>query len=175
MQGKTSLTGLLILALACNVSSHDDDAHVSAASLLTEDYSRSRLADWNVRANAAGANCDVLLVETSVALEDSMVNALHYGAGAYAICEGGVQRFSSEHSFRGVAYRDSTGHVWTFGDLTAAEAETLTQCGSRRSRAASLSSRRRSSIASLSSLQNSYGSEATPAPAFLRSRPAIGR
>jgi hypothetical protein len=176
MQGKTALTGLIIVAtLACNSSSRDDDFHVSAASLLTNDYSHSRLASWNVRANAAGANCDVLLVETSVILEDSMVNALHYGAGAYGVYAGGVQRFSTDHSFRGVAYKDSTGHLWTFGGVTATEAETLTQCGSRKSRAASLLTRRRSSIASLLSPSHLYEAEATAALASRRNSPAYRR
>jgi hypothetical protein len=175
MQSKTALTGLLFMAtLACDSSSRDDNVHVSAASLLTNEYSNSRLADWNVRAAAAGANCDVLLVETSVILEDSMVNALHYGAGAYGVHAGGVQRFSTEYSFRGVAYKDSTGHVWTFGGVTAAEIETLTQCGSRKSRAASLLIRRRSSIASPSLPSRLYESEAIAAPASPRSRPATG-
>ena len=134
---KTKSALIAILLLACEASSHGDNVRVSAANLLTNDYSHSKLADWNVRANAAGADCDVLLVETSVALEDSTVNALHYGAGAYGVHSGGMQRFSKEHSFRGVAYRDSTGRIWTYGGVTAAEAETLTQCGSRTSRAAS--------------------------------------
>lgn len=102
--------------------------HVAAANRFTEDYSRSRLSKWNLRAHASGTDCKVLFVETSMILEDSLVEALHYGAGAYAVYDGGVHRFCRERSFRGVAYRDRSGRVWPFGEVAASEANTLKAC-----------------------------------------------
>lgn len=101
---------------------------IVAASQLTGRCAVSRLAKWNIRGAAAGADCSVLLVDTSMVLEDSLVEAIHYGTGAYAVVDGGVRRFTRERTFRGVAYRDRTGHVWTYGDLTRPEAEELRPC-----------------------------------------------
>ena len=103
-------------------------AHVAAATRFNDVYSRSRLAKWNLRAHAAGTDCKVLFVETSMILDDSLVEALHYGAGAYAVYDGGVQRFCREGAFRGTAYRDRSGRVWPFGEVTESEASALTQC-----------------------------------------------
>lgn len=101
---------------------------VAEASAFTHRYAQSRLARWDVRARAAGADCSVLLVETAIVLEDSMVEALHYGGGSYDVYRGGVQQFWHDRAFRGVAYRDSTGHLWTFGDVGNAEAAALVVC-----------------------------------------------
>ena len=120
----------LLLFGATGCESHPRiDSHVDAAGFFTQRYARSPLSAWNVRGAAAGADCDVLLVETSVVLNDGMVEALHYGAGAYGVVDGGVQRFCRDRAFRGVAYRDSAGHVWKYGDLSRSEAETLKRCG----------------------------------------------
>ena len=119
------VTSLLFLSvLACNSS----DAHVSAASMLTQRYSHSKFEKWNVRARAAGRDCRVLLVETSIILDDSMVEAMHYGAGNYAVEGRGMQHFSRESAFHGVVYRDQTNHVWTYGDLGPEEAESIAAC-----------------------------------------------
>jgi hypothetical protein len=104
------------------------DMHVAAANEFTERYSRSRLAAWNVRAHAAGTDCDVLFVQTSIIMEESMVDALHYGAGAYAVYAGGVQRFCRDRSFRATAYGDPSGRVWTYGEITAAQSTNLRPC-----------------------------------------------
>jgi hypothetical protein len=103
-------------------------ARVVAAQLFTQRFAHSRFAEWKIRANAAGSDCDVLLVQTPVVMEDAMVEALHYGAGAYGVVNGGVQRFARDRSFRAVAYKDSSGRLWTYGDVTAARAETLKPC-----------------------------------------------
>ncbi|HYC60322.1 MAG TPA: hypothetical protein VEK79_12235 [Thermoanaerobaculia bacterium] len=102
--------------------------HIKHADHFTERYAQSRLARWNVHARAAGRDCAVLFVETSMILEDSMIEAMHYGAGAYDIHEGGVQQFLRERAFRGVAYKDRSGRLWTYGAVTPAEAEGLTPC-----------------------------------------------
>jgi hypothetical protein len=104
------------------------DIQIRNAGLVTERYAQSRLSRWNVRASAAGSDCAVLFLETSVILEDAMVEAMHYGAGAYDVYDGGVQRFSREHAFRGVAYKDRSGRVWSYGAVTPAEAERLASC-----------------------------------------------
>ena len=119
---------LLFSATGCE-SRPQADSRFQAAGTFTQRYSRSPLAVWNVRGFVAGADCDVFLVETSVVMDDAMVEALHYGAGSYGVVDGGVQRFYRDRAFRGVAYRDSAGHVWKYGDVTRSEAETLRRCG----------------------------------------------
>ena len=96
--------------------------HVAAADAFTSRYARSRLARWNVEAHAAGSDCRVLYVQTKIVMEDSMVEALHYGGGAYDVYQGGVQQYSHDRAFRGVAYRDGSGKVWTYGDVRTPEA-----------------------------------------------------
>jgi hypothetical protein len=122
---------LLALSLSLTVTTCDtmsDDIHVMAADHFTRRYSQSRLSAWNVRADAAGSDCAVLYIEASLILEDAMVEAMHYGAGRYDIYDGGVQQFCRDRAFRGAAYKDSTGKMWTFGAVTREEAETLKRC-----------------------------------------------
>jgi len=101
---------------------------ITAASQFTRRCATSRLAKWNIRGAAAGADCGILLVETTMVLDDSLTEAIHYGTGAYVVVDGGVRRFTRECEFRGVAYRDRTGRVRTFGDLPQGEAEDLQPC-----------------------------------------------
>lgn len=120
-----------LLAAACHSrqpSTPEHDVRIVAANLFTQRYAHSRFAGWKVRATARGRDCGVLLVETGVIMEDSMVEAMHYGAGAYGVVDGGVQRFYRDRSFRAVAYKDSSGRIWAYGDVTASEAATLKQC-----------------------------------------------
>ena len=121
---KIVTTLLLLSVLACQ----NPDAHVSAASTLTQRYSRSKFAPWNVRASAAGRDCGVLLVETSIILDDSMVEAMHYGAGHYTVDGRGMQYFSRESAFHGVVYRDQSKRVWTYGNLDPEEAKSIAVC-----------------------------------------------
>jgi hypothetical protein len=106
-------------------------AHVSAAGSLTRLYTQSRLRPWEIRAAAAGSNCDVLFVRTSLILEDSLIEAVHYGGGSYEVYPGGVQQFYRDRAFRGVAYQDASKRVWTYGDVSAAEAERMVACAAR--------------------------------------------
>lgn len=101
---------------------------IAAAALFTRRCSASRLAKWNMRGIASGADCGILLVDTSMVLDDSLTEAIHYGTGAYAVVKGGVRHFTRERSFRGVAYRDRTGHVRSYGNLAQGEAEDLQPC-----------------------------------------------
>jgi len=131
----------LFLASGCE-SSPTANPHVSAAVALTLRYSQSPLAVWKIRGRAAGTDCAALLVETSVVMNDSMVEAIHYGAGGYGVVDGGVQRFYRDRAFRGVAYKDSAGHVWHYGELSGEEAKMLKPCVlPRRWPAASFASR----------------------------------
>jgi hypothetical protein len=122
------LMTLALLIAMCESHPPPSINHVAAANVFTDRYAHSRFARWNVRATARGRDCDVLLVETDMVMEDSMVEAMHYGAGAYGVVDGGVQRFYRDRSFRGVAYKDSSGRIWAYGDVTAQDAATLSQC-----------------------------------------------
>jgi hypothetical protein len=102
--------------------------HVEAARRLTERYTKSPMADWNVKAAAAGSHCDVLFIETATVLETSMVDAIHYGVAAYDFLPGGVKQFGRKNAFRGVAYKDASGYVWTYGNITTADAQSLKPC-----------------------------------------------
>ena len=117
-----------LLAAMCESRPRLPNNHVAAANVFTDRYAHSRFAGWKVRASARGRDCDVLLVETDMIMEDSMVEAMHYGAGAYGVVDGGVQRFYRDRSFRGVAYRDSSGRIWAYGNVTAQDAAALPRC-----------------------------------------------
>ena len=115
---------LSLAVMLANCDSHNPPRrsdHVHAASALTQRYARSALARWGVRGRAAGGDCRILFVETKIVMEDSMVEALHYGAGAYDVYKGGVEQFSRDRAFRGVAYRDGSGQTWRFGSVDPAE------------------------------------------------------
>jgi len=120
---------LLFLLLACCAPPRPTprDTRIAAASLLTKRCAASRLAKWNIRGTAAGADCGVLIVDTSMALDDSLIEAIHYGTGAYAVVDGGVRQFS-ERTFHGVVYRDGTGRTRTYGDLVRHQIEELQPC-----------------------------------------------
>ena len=121
---------MCVMATVCAPRQQEStrDERIAAASQLTKRCAASRLAKWNIRGIAAGADCSVLLVETSMVLDDSLVEAIHYGTGPYAVVEGGVRQFTRVRAFRGVAYRDRIGRVRTYGDLTHTEAEELRPC-----------------------------------------------
>jgi hypothetical protein len=129
---------LMTLAIACTGDAPQTDAaiqqqtarsaRVTAARTFTRDCAASHLANWKLRGSAAGGDCRILVVDTSMILEDPIVEAMHYGTGSYELYDGGVLHFSRDRAFRGVAYRDRTGHVWTYGDVTARDAQDLQPC-----------------------------------------------
>jgi len=129
---RTFLLGaLLILGGAqCTAkrSAANAGQHVAAARSLAQLYDASRFHAWHIRANAAGRDCRVLLLETGIILDGSMIEAMHYGAGEYDAYGGGVKRFLRLHEFRGVAYKDVSKCIWTYGDVTQDEAERLVKC-----------------------------------------------
>jgi hypothetical protein len=104
------------------------ESRINSARWLTQRYSQSRLARWNVRAGAAGKDCTVLLIKTSMILDDSLVEAMHYGSGPYDIYPGGVNRFYRDRTFLGVAYEDRSRRIWTYGEITSANAEKVARC-----------------------------------------------
>jgi hypothetical protein len=128
MKRTIALSLSIAIALACSESSPRRNERVAAAGGLTQRYARSALARWEVRGRAAGADCRVLLVVTAIVMDDSMVEALHYGAGAYDVYPGGLQQFSRDRAFRGVVYRDRSDRVWLYDDVTPAEAAALVPC-----------------------------------------------
>lgn len=121
---------LIVLATACETQPRPDNRHdrVTAAAMLTARYAREPFTQWKIRADAAGTQCDVLVINTNIILEESMVDALHTGAGAYGVVSGGLRRFSNERAFRAVAYRDATGRVWAYGGVSAEDAVRMRRC-----------------------------------------------
>lgn len=137
-QRSLSLLFLLLATIGCDSNRppagqtfHDatpDTAnHIAAAHDFTDRYAHSRLAAWKIHAAAAGNDCAVLTVDVSIILDESMVEAMHYGAGAYAAYGGGVERFVRDRDFRGVAYKDASGRQWAYG-LSESEAQSLQPC-----------------------------------------------
>jgi hypothetical protein len=131
---RTLLLGALLILTGARCTakrSATNDAatlHVTAARTLTQRYAASRFQAWHIRAAAAGSDCGVLLLQTEIILEDSMIEAMHYGAGSYDTYNGGVQRFLRVNAFRGVAYKDVSGRIWTYGSVSPDEAERLVAC-----------------------------------------------
>lgn len=127
-----AITMTLLLLLSCEFNRQAAPAarslQVTAAARLTQRYSQSQFASWHVHASAAGRNCDVLLIDTSLIMADAMVEAMHYGAGSYEVYAGGVRQFCRDRAFRGVAYRDASGRIWTYGNVPTAGRETLAPC-----------------------------------------------
>jgi hypothetical protein len=132
MTDRATAAFLTLLFIGCHdadrVQPPENRVRMNAASGFTALYRHSRMSEWNVRGTAAGADCGVLLVQTAVIMDDSMVEAMHYGADAYDVYRGGVQKFSRDGAFRGVAYKDSTGHLWTYGAVSPHETASLAPC-----------------------------------------------
>ncbi|HEV7919226.1 MAG TPA: hypothetical protein VGR02_00400 [Thermoanaerobaculia bacterium] len=107
---------------------HGRSDRIRAAAAFTSRYASSPFAGWKVRAEAAGPLCNVLVIRTPIVMEGAMVDAMHHGDGEYEIDDGGVQRFYLEETFRGVAYRDGSDRIWTYGAVKEAEVEELEPC-----------------------------------------------
>ena len=105
---------LLAVVYACQADK-PHDPRVDAADYFTRRYADSRFAKWHIR-------------ETSQVMDDSLIEALHYGAGAYAIVDGGVQNFLEVRGFRGVIYTDPTKRHWTFGVVPEAQSAEIEPC-----------------------------------------------
>jgi hypothetical protein len=130
------LTAIAVLALLAVHCTRDDartqqpgvKERVVAAQLLTSDCAASRLSALKVHASAAGSDCGILFIETPMVLEGAIVEAMHYGNGAYELYHGGFYQFSRARAFRGVTYKDGSGEVWFYGNVSRSEAESLRPC-----------------------------------------------
>lgn len=100
---------------------------VRSARELTSRYEHSRFVQWHVQAKAAGDLCNVLVIQTPVVMDASMVDAMHGGKGEYDLGES-VQSFYLEAQFRGVVYLDGSRRVWTYGAVKQSEVEELEPC-----------------------------------------------
>jgi hypothetical protein len=123
---------LASLLAACEAAA-PSSIQVAAARNFAERCAQSRWAGWKIEARASrtpGSDCNVLSVRSAIALDDSMVETLQYGTGveAYDIFRGGVQQFCLDHGFHAVVYRDSAGHLWTYGAITVRETDALAAC-----------------------------------------------
>ena len=118
---------LLLILCACRAV---PDGHAAAARALTRRYAQSDFAKWNIHATASGRDCRVLLIETAIVLDESMVEAMHYGTGPYAIDGRGLDSLSRERGFRGVVYKDPTKRVFSYGDLRDEDPYALPPCRS---------------------------------------------
>lgn len=61
-------------------------------------------------------------------MEDSMIEAMHNGWGAYDVYEGGVRHFYQERTFRGVVYQDAAGRTWAYGNAASDDAHRQVPC-----------------------------------------------
>jgi len=103
---------------------------IQAADQLTEAYAHSRFADWHIYATAAKEDCSVLLIHvTNLTLEDSLVEGLYYGAGAYGVTPGGLNRYYQDQGFRGLVFNDGSDKMWTYGNVTESEMRKAVICG----------------------------------------------
>ena len=106
---------------------YSSDGRIAAAT-RSPGVMRNRASPLDIHADAAGTDFDVLFVRPPSFLEESMIEAMHYGAGTYDIYDGGVQHFCREQTFRGVAYKDASDRVWTYGAVSVPETEGMTAC-----------------------------------------------
>jgi len=91
---------------------------IVAVAHLNDQYAESSISGWKVQAEAAGADCRVLIVHiTGTVADDTMIEALHYGGGHAAVTPGGLRGFARDHGFRGIAYFDASPQKWASGDL----------------------------------------------------------
>lgn len=114
--------GILLVFCTCELDPRTKIA-IAAAGAFTKQYAKQRLI-----AAAAGQDCLVLLIRANDPLDDTTVEAIHYGTGDYKAYDGGAQQFAEDRKFRAVAYRDTNGGLWTYGAITRAEAQSIPIC-----------------------------------------------
>ena len=119
---------LFIAPAGCESNRRPRNVHVDAADAFTSLYASSPLWRWDLRGQAAGPQCDVLVIDASVFLEEAMIESMHYGSGPFDIYVGGIEKFSRDRRFRGVVYRDGERRTWTYGAVERTEAESLQPC-----------------------------------------------
>jgi len=90
---------------------------IATAKDLTRLYAASELRDWKLKASAAGPDCGVLIVETPVAMERTMIDAMHHAVGSYRISDTSIDELAHERGFRGVLYKEGSGRLWPHGNV----------------------------------------------------------
>ena len=126
---KQLITMTVVFSLFCgsNVSTASG-TRIEAANTLTSQYAQSKFAQWELHAVAAGADCSVLYITTAKVLDDSVIEAMHYGAAPHDVYPGGVNRFYRDQHFLGAAYKDHNGRLWTYGEVTLNRSDRLDAC-----------------------------------------------
>lgn len=114
------MSWLLLLFLGCL---NDQTKTSKTAEVFTRAYGNQKL-----QAVMAGSDCQVLLIKSSVPLDRATIESIHYGIGEYGAHYGGAEQFAAEYRLRAVVYRDSAGHMQTYGATTRAEAESMPVC-----------------------------------------------
>ena len=89
----------IVLIAGCSAK-QPADHHIDDAHALTLRFAASRFARWNIRATANGRDCAALVIQTSMLLDDSMIEAMHYGAGSYDMYKGGLKQFTHDRGIR---------------------------------------------------------------------------
>jgi len=123
----------IVIAAICLLSTmhcvrHSLDHHAADANVLTERYAASRFREWHIRATATGRDCAALVIDAHILLDESMIEAMHYGAGSYDTLKGGLKQFMLDHDFRGIVYKDVSGRVWTYDDIKQREIDGEVVC-----------------------------------------------
>lgn len=113
--------GFAIVAFACG-NDHAEPA-IAAARAFTKRYE-----GLNLKAHAAGTDCQVLLIASDTVLDSTTVESIQYGVGHANAYEGGADRFAEDRRFRAVVYRDRDNGLWTYGATTREEAASLPLC-----------------------------------------------
>ena len=114
--------GVLIALLGCDLNPGAKGS-VAAAQIATRQY-----AEQYLRADAAGDDCRILLIQTKKGFDNALVESIHYGIGEHDTFHGGIQQFAEAKGFRAVVYRDAAGDLWTYGSITLEEARTMRRC-----------------------------------------------
>jgi hypothetical protein len=114
--------GVFVALLGCDLNP-GAKIPVAAAQTATQQYAKQ-----NLRADAAGDDCRILLIQTKKGFDNALVESIHYGIGEYDAHYGGMQQFAEAKGFRAVVYRDTAGDLWTYGSVTLDEARTMHTC-----------------------------------------------
>jgi hypothetical protein len=113
---------VLIALLGCDLNP-GARIPVAAAQIATQQYAKQDL-----RADAAGDDCKVLLIRTKKEFDNALVESIHYGIGDSDTYQSGMQQFAEAKGFRAVVYRDAAGDLWTYGSITLDEAKSMPTC-----------------------------------------------
>ncbi|HSY50411.1 MAG TPA: hypothetical protein VLC46_16485 [Thermoanaerobaculia bacterium] len=114
-------TLLILFATACHQQSSAGRERIASAAALTKIYAGSRVSGLRLEAKAAPMDRSILLIRIGIPVDDSQVEAIHYGTGSFGVTPNGIRRFYLDHRFRGVIYQDATGATWAYGSVRTEE------------------------------------------------------